>query len=217
MGAEVILFRRIKTVWTEQGWAWMVLTIGLLIVTALTAISGVWHHRYELAHQKDPTTGYVTKTATTKPIQIVSNQTVLGQSTSHPQSTTPAPKSPSPPSGPPKSTPASAPPSIASSQPATTISASLTINDSSKGHITLPANSNQCDVLTQALKNGQLSSLDMRYSSQYGTYAVYVIDGIGDSNSVWWTYKVNGKSPPYGCSQQPVHDGDAVTWRYVKE
>jgi hypothetical protein len=56
----------------------------------------------------------------------------------------------------------------------------------------------------------------MRYNSQWGTEGVYVVNGIGDPNVVWWTYTVNGSAPPYGCGYVTVHDGDSVNWRYVK-
>ncbi len=98
----------------------------------------------------------------------------------------------------------------------TTISVVLSINGVMKGTVNISSPSNQCDVLAQALTKGLLSNLDMRYSAQYKTQAVYVIDGIGDPGSVWWTYKVNGSTPPYGCGAMPAHNGDSVNWQYVK-
>jgi hypothetical protein len=101
--------------------------------------------------------------------------------------------------------------------PTTPIEVSLTINDTYAGKVALPDGKNQCDVLQEALADNIINSLDMRYSSQYKTYAVYVINGVGDSGSVWWTYKVNGISPPLGCANVKAHDGDSVTWEYVKQ
>ena len=97
-----------------------------------------------------------------------------------------------------------------------TIYVSLSVNGASQGTVKLKSASNQCQVLTNALSQGIISSLDMRYSSTYKTYAVYIINGIGDANAVWWTYTVNGFSPPYGCSNMPAKNGDLVNWNYVK-
>lgn len=92
----------------------------------------------------------------------------------------------------------------------------LSINSVSKGTISMTAGSNQCQVLGQALQQGFIQSLDMRYSEQYKTMAVYVINGLGESNEIWWTYSVNGKPPPFGCSKMTVRNGDQVNWWYVK-
>jgi hypothetical protein len=101
----------------------------------------------------------------------------------------------------------------APANPQTVISVSLSVNGHPKGTVRLASGSSQCDVLSQALAEGVISSLDMRYNSQQGSYGVYVIDGIGDPGSVWWTYTVNGYSPP-GCSHVPADDGDSVNWQY---
>ena len=92
----------------------------------------------------------------------------------------------------------------------------LRINGSYKGSLNLSSGSNQCQVLSKALASGIIASLDMRYYAQYGSQAVYMIDGVGDSNSVWWTYTVNGRSPPLGCSQVQVGNNDDVNWQYIK-
>lgn len=97
------------------------------------------------------------------------------------------------------------------------ITVSLNIDDTLQGQVTVPANSNQCDVLTHALADGTINNLDMRYSPQYKTNAVYVINNVGDPGAVWWTYKVNGKSPPLGCSNTKVQRGDQIKWEYVKQ
>lgn len=95
------------------------------------------------------------------------------------------------------------------------ISVSLSINGSSVGSFEILQGSNQCDVLTQALSQGKIQSLNMRYNNDMGTNAVYQINGIGKENTVWWGFKVNGQSPSQGCSYIKVNDGDNVLWEYV--
>lgn len=102
------------------------------------------------------------------------------------------------------------------SEKAAAITVGLTVNDTFKGNVSVPPGSNQCDVLTQALASGIIASLDMRYYAQYKTQGVFKIDGQGDSGAVWWAYKVNGKSPPYGCSYVQAKEGDSVKWEYVR-
>ena len=94
--------------------------------------------------------------------------------------------------------------------------ANLSINGQNKGSVAVEVGSNHCDVLTRALQAGLIGSLDMRYYAQFQSYGVYVIDGIGNSDTIWWTYKVNGQSLPYGCSRATVADGDNVDWKYLK-
>jgi hypothetical protein len=206
------LLRGIKTVLGSQRRSFGVLASGLLIITVLTTGAGIWHHNYELSHQSSPDSSKnVAKASNDQSAQTsvtASPENVLGETSPTGQT---QPKSCAT-----KPSTNQCPTSRARTQKPSTVSATLSINGASKGMVTLAANSNHCDVLNQALKNGQISSLDLRYSSQYGTYAVYMIDGVGDSNAVWWTYKVNGSSPPYGCSQMPVKDGDSVHWQYVK-
>jgi hypothetical protein len=55
----------------------------------------------------------------------------------------------------------------------------------------------------------------MRYNADYGTNAVYQINGIGKENAVWWGFKVNGQSPTQGCSYIKVNNGDNVLWEYA--
>ena len=62
----------------------------------------------------------------------------------------------------------------------------LSINGSSVGTIDLSAGANQCDVLSQALSQGKIQSLNMRYNNDMGTNAVYQINGVGKENAVWW-------------------------------
>lgn len=97
----------------------------------------------------------------------------------------------------------------------TKLTVSLSIAGSSVGSFEIPQGSNQCDVLTQALSQGKIQSLNMRYNSDMGTNAVYQINGVGKENSVWWTFKVNGQSPSQGCSYIKTNSGDSVLWEYI--
>jgi len=94
-----------------------------------------------------------------------------------------------------------------------TLTVTLSVQGKLMGDIALASGSNHCDVLTVAKQSGRLSSLDMRYNAQYQSYAVYVIDGLGDSRTVEWTYTVNGVTPPLGCSHVKAKDGDFVQWK----
>ncbi len=91
----------------------------------------------------------------------------------------------------------------------------LSINGSSTGEVNVGAGQNQCDVLNDALAQGKISQLTMRYESSLGTYGVYKINNTGKDNSIWWTYKVNGNSPDKGCSYLGVNNGDSVEWNYI--
>ncbi len=204
------------------------LTAGLVIITLLTTLSGLWHYQYELAHQSSNIQGKNAKavaqtvsggsakagsTSRQSDSQLV-NSTNTGSSVPRPatkrsvnQSAGTSPAA----SGPAGNQSANAVPQSAA------ISLTLSVNGKSKGLVKLAAGSNQCNVLSQALAANLISSLDMRYSSEYGTQAVYVIDRIGDPGAVWWTYKVNGTAPPYGCAYITAHNGDSVNWQYVKK
>jgi len=92
---------------------------------------------------------------------------------------------------------------------------SLSINGSPAFSVSVIEGANQCDLLNKALEEGKISSLNMRYDSNLGAYAVYQINGLGKENSVWWTYKVNGQSPPQGCSYIKAKEGDSVEWEYI--
>lgn len=114
-----------------------------------------------------------------------------------------------------QSAPVASNPAAPSQPPTQSLTVSVNINGSSGFQITLPPGSNHCDVLNQALSEGKISQLFMRYNSSYGSYGVYQINGLGQENQVWWTYSVNGRSPPAGCSQIKVNNNDDVTWTYV--
>lgn len=195
---------------------------GLLIMTLITALSGLWHYNHEVAYQA-PAKAFA-KTAGLSVVQsggtgntqtsgsagagnksLAPGSNVSKKSTTHAQATnavgiayadTPAPNS--------------------TGTAATAATLTLSINHQSKGSLAVAAGSNQCDVLKQALAAGMISNLDMRYDTQYKTYGVYVINGIGDPGTVWWTYTVNGVAPPYGCGYVTAHSGDSVNWQYIK-
>ena len=200
----------------------VLLGIGLTVLTLITALSGLWHYNYELAHQ-----------VSTAKISSVNSRKAAGADIADTDRLEAAQGS----SGVAHATAANSPHTAASKNttqnnatqtslnygqannspaPAVAINVTLSINGGYKGNVKLLAGSNQCDVLTQALATNIISSLDMRYSSQYKTQGVYVIDGIGDAGTIWWTYKVNGSAPPYGCGVMTAHDGDSVNWQYVK-
>lgn len=91
----------------------------------------------------------------------------------------------------------------------------LSVNGSSVGQINVTSGQNQCDVLNDALAQGKISSLNMKYDNNLGTYGVYQINGIGKENAIWWVYKVNGNSPNQGCSYIKAAAGDNIEWNYI--
>ncbi len=196
---------------------------GLLIITLITALGGLWQYQGELdgnlsakplvpvsqlpASQQDAPgiAGSDKAGASRNQTDGLTPRAVTGSAAaqaSHGGSTGPAGMSYSQPG--------------TSAAPQTVISVSLSVNGHAKGTVRLASGGSQCDVLSQALAEGVISSLDMRYSQAYGTEGVYVIDRQGDHDVVWWTYQVNGHSPPYGCGYTTAHDGDSVNWQYVK-
>ncbi len=90
----------------------------------------------------------------------------------------------------------------------------LSINGSGVGSVTVNEGANHCDVLSKALEQGKISSLNMKFDENYGSYGVYQINGIGKDNAVWWVYKVNGASPSQGCSHVKVNNGETAEWEY---
>jgi hypothetical protein len=192
------------------------LGVGLLIITLLTAWSGLWQYQYELKHQSAKAlTGSTGTAALQKNIAVAgSTASVQHPAASNSYSSVNTPVSGHKATSTAGSSPSSGQPPAAA--PASNVSLSLSVNNQAKGTVRLAAGSTQCDVLSQALAEGLISSLDMRYSSQYGTEAVYVINGIGDPGTVWWTYTVNGAAPPYGCGYVTAHSGDSVNWQYIK-
>lgn len=208
------MFRKIlKIIGSRSRWAANV-PIFLMLSAATIAVLSLWPgHSAKLiersANKASATTSLPTNSSDqqTRATESQSPKVKSSTSTSHSQS----PQVPAATGGQNSSTGSTTPPST----PAT-IEVTLTINDDNKGQISLPAGSNQCDVLQKALDTGKISSLDMHYNSQYKSNAVYIIDGIGDSGSVWWTYKVNGHGPPLGCSLVSANAGDVIKWEYQK-
>lgn len=221
------MFHKIRAKLQQGMHPFAMLTAGLVGVLLLTSVAGIWHHHYELSQQVDmsvETSEAPAELRTTQSYDVptlhvapTSTEPAANQNRASARTPNPAETSLQPAASAPQATPA--PAASPTPQPATpaTITVSLYVNDQHRGDVSLLATSNQCDVLQKALQSGVISSLDMRYSSQYKTYAVYVIEGQGDSASIWWTYSVNGKSPPYGCSGTKVAAGDIVNWKYVKQ
>ena len=126
----------------------------------------------------------------------------------------PVVNTPLPISSPVVSTPS--PTSISNQTPATQKNQiNVSINGQTSFTVAVNEGSNQCDVLTKALQEGKISSLNMQYNSTYNSYAVYQINGVGKENSVWWVYKVNGVSPSQGCSFVKAENGNNVEWQYI--
>ena len=186
---------------------------GLSLVTLLSALGGIWHFQANIAQAaiaaspmvaSQPTkAAAIVPTGTTAPNQhqsVTNTTTASTNNTPSHQSASADANSPAP-----ASTNAQAP---------VMATISLSVNGIHKGSVTLSTTSNQCNVLSQALNNGFISNLVMPYDSAQKTYGVYVIDGLGDPSSVWWTYTVNGRPPPLGCSYITVHNGDSVNWQY---
>ena len=205
------------------------LAAGLTVITLLTALSGLWNYNHDLASQpaikltgasrQAPIAGAAAKNLGLTAVNgssgastTVSSGKSSPTATSGTRTTTKSAAS-SGSTAAAANSPASQPAGAVAPPP--DISVALSVNGSGKGQVQLAAGSNQCNVLTQALASGVISSLDMRYNSQYNSEAVYVIDGIGDPGTVWWTYTVNGTPPPYGCSAMPARNGDSINWQYV--
>lgn len=119
---------------------------------------------------------------------------------------------PEPTSNQPTPTPESTPQATPASQKVTV---NITINGGEQFSLELNSENNHCDALSEALNKGKISSLKMEYNSALGSYGVYEINGLGQDGQVWWVYEVNGKSPPFGCSQVKVKDGDQIKWNYI--
>lgn len=215
------MFQQLKKRIQKRVHPFVILGVSLFAVMAITAWGGLLHHRYELSHQARTAPAAITAVETENNLVAiqVSAQPADIEANSSPKTQTTHSKehqvTPTPPGNNTNPAPAPTPP-LAVPQP-TSVTISLYVNDSFKGSLTLPSTATQCDALSRALEAGLIQSLDMRYSPQYKTYAVYQINDQGDSGVIWWVYTVNGKSPPYGCSATKVQQGDAVNWDYIKE
>lgn len=91
--------------------------------------------------------------------------------------------------------------------PASATDSAMTIN--------LPSGSDHCAVLTRALADGKINELDMRFNEEFKTNSVFIINGIGKTDSPWWVYKINGTDAPAGCTQVKVAPGDKILWEYL--
>ncbi len=157
--------------------------------------------------------------ATAKPIKKL--PVVLQTELSPTQPTSPQSVAHKPPSEP-SPTSQTTQPSVAhpTSTPTTTpqiqkLAILVSIDGGSEFPLSIEEGKNQCDVLSQALSKGKISSLNMQYNSAFGSNAVYQINGLGQEGQVWWTYSVNGQNPPLGCSHITVHNNDNVRWTYI--
>ena len=97
----------------------------------------------------------------------------------------------------------------------TKLKVALSINGESVGQVDMKSDQNHCDVLREALSQKKIKSLDMRYNKDFKTNVVYLINGVGKKDSVWWGFKINGKSPDQGCSYLKVKNGDSSDWSYL--
>lgn len=112
----------------------------------------------------------------------------------------------------PSNTPSS---TVAPTKKEQSVKVSLSVNGSPVGQIDMKSNQNHCDVLSEALSQKKIKSLDMRYNKDFKTSVVYLINGIGKKDSVWWGFKINSKSPDQGCSYINVKNGDSSDWSYL--
>lgn len=224
------MFKKLADTLKHRAHPVLVLVAGLALIGLVTTLSGILHHQYELNHLSVPAASGVTRghasglaQTTSDTLDRTTTQEVPPQhqpsarTTAAKSSSSKADRNTTTGSAAAHNAHPSAAQNVETVSGITTVAISLSVNGSQKGTVTISNTANQCDVLTQALKTGLLSNLDMRYNSQYGTYAVYVINSVGDSSAVWWTYTVNGKSPPVGCGKTLVHNGDQVNWQYVKQ
>jgi len=99
--------------------------------------------------------------------------------------------------------------------PTQSITVAVQINSDPSFSLSINSGQNHCDVLSSALSQGKLSSLNMQYNPSFGSYAVYQINGLGTEGQVWWTYSVNGQNPPLGCSHITANNGDSIHWSYA--
>ena len=91
----------------------------------------------------------------------------------------------------------------------------VSINNSPSFEVQVSPEADHCQVLTQALETGKITSLTMEYNETYKSYAVYQINDIGHPNQVFWTYQVNNNNPPLGCSHIKTENNDVVVWTYI--
>ena len=111
--------------------------------------------------------------------------------------------------------PTSTTPPTTTPAPTARLQLTLLIDNDPPFTVEVDSPKNHCQVLEAALAQGKLSSLNLKFFPSLSSYAVYQINGLGDTNQLWWTYSVNGQQPPYGCSQVMVNQGDVIHWTYA--
>lgn len=97
------------------------------------------------------------------------------------------------------------------------IKVNLSVDGGEPIDLELNSGDDACSVLKKALEEKKITDLDMRYEDKYKTNGVYVINGLGKKDSIWWVYKINGVDAAAGCSQVKVHSGDKIEWNYLGE
>lgn len=97
------------------------------------------------------------------------------------------------------------------------ITVNLSINNAENLEVSVPNGADTCEVLKKALDQSKIVNLKMKYSEEFKTFSVYKINDLGKEDSVWWTFEVNGKAPPAGCSLVKVNQGDKINWKYLGE
>lgn len=50
------------------------------------------------------------------------------------------------------------------------------------------------------------------YYAEYGEYLITGIDGVNNSNTIFWQYEINGNPAAYGVQLQKLTNGDIVSW-----
>lgn len=121
-----------------------------------------------------------------------------------------------PPTVSPTPSPSSKPTSTSSPEVHTASKIQVNLSINGQGFdLSLEPGKNQCEVLSEALAQGKIQSLNMKYDENLKSYAIYQINEIGKENSVWWVYEVNGQSPSQGCSYIKANNGDQIKWRYI--
>ena len=200
-----------KRVW-EHLRPYLIVICGLGILLMVTSLSGVAYYNQTL-RGKDYRQSKNQESKNSNSTQ--SNKELINSSTSSNPAMSSVKVEPKSSAGPISTVNNSSSGSI-SKPPQQDIQVTLYINNVNKGQIQLDSGMSHCQVLSQALQQGAIQNLDMRYSEQYNTMAVYVINGLGEANEIWWAYRVNGKPPPFGCSKIIAQNGDQVVWSYVK-
>jgi len=191
--------------------------LNILSKIALAIFIGLGILSLSLALKPEPVQTKSFKTISSTPTPSPINKEVVEKPiykpTSKPEIFTPKPT--------PKVEPASSPTASsnnflqASEKAVSDYKINVSITGISGFELSIAQGANHCDVLSTALSQGKISSLNMKYDENLKTYAIYQINGLGKENSVWWVYEVNGQSPSQGCSYIKVNNGDKIEWKYI--